>query len=269
MNQFSSAWLELREPYDQRARSDRLTRELDSRLNPNRRIRCIDLGSGTGANVRYLSKRIQTPQAWTCIEYDTTLTERLASNLRDTLHPPHQFDIQTLDVVNDWTALDLQCDVITASALLDLVSESWLRQLARTCGERKIAYGYFALSFNGELRWTPNHSLDSWIADQFRAHQRTDKGFGAAIGPDAAGVTAAAFERRGYSVLTASTPWCFGPEDRDIQSALLSGYVGAAIDMSPAKRAAIEQWAVDRSELIARGVSTHVVGHTDVFVVCR
>ena len=50
------------------------------------------------------------------------------------------------------------------------------------------------------------------------AHQRTDKGFGPALGPAAARAAVARFERVGYSVVHGASDWVFGPDDREIQT---------------------------------------------------
>jgi trans-aconitate methyltransferase len=54
---FSREWLALREPADAEARSSRLTR-LVAEVLAHDPVHALDLGTGTGANVRYLTSRL-------------------------------------------------------------------------------------------------------------------------------------------------------------------------------------------------------------------
>src|SRR5258707_11635990 len=75
--------------------------------------------------------------------------------------------------------------LVTASALLDLVSERWLRELASACRSHGAA-ALFALTYNGRSACTPVEPEDDHVRQLFNTHQRrNDKGFGIAAGPDA------------------------------------------------------------------------------------
>ena len=88
-----------------------------------------------------------------------------------------------LDLATGLDSLALDGAGITASALLDLTSAAWLDRLAERCGRAPLL---MALSFDGRLSWQPALAEDDLVRDRFLAHQRTDKGFGPALGPDAA-----------------------------------------------------------------------------------
>ncbi len=66
------------------------------------------------------------------------------------------------------------------------------------------------------------------IVAAVNAHQRTDKGFGPALGPAAAALAIARFEALGYSVVHGASDWVIGPDDRDIQTEMLTGWASAA-----------------------------------------
>ena len=57
------------------------------------------------------------------------------------------------------------------------------------------------------------------------AHQRTDKGFGPALGPSAAAAAISRFEALGYSVVQGNSDWVIGTADQEIQIELL-GWMG-------------------------------------------
>ena len=84
--------------------------------------------------------------------------------------------------------------LVSASALLDLVSESWLRVLATRCHAAGAA-ALFAVTYNGGSSCDPAEPEDEMVRELMNLHQRTDKGLGGpAAGPDAAAVTKRVFE---------------------------------------------------------------------------
>ena len=80
MSEFSSQWLALREPADHRSRNQALRQQLNqvlqnTRSNSSEPLRIIDLGSGTGSNLRGLAPHLDGDQHWTLIDYDPKLIE--------------------------------------------------------------------------------------------------------------------------------------------------------------------------------------------------
>src|SRR5262245_56207571 len=77
-----SNWLGLREPADTAARSTDLTHLIADKLPRDRTIRIVDLGTGTGSNVRYLASRLAGPQEWLVVDRDPALLAEAAAALR-------------------------------------------------------------------------------------------------------------------------------------------------------------------------------------------
>ncbi|MEA2948210.1 MAG: hypothetical protein QOI40_3540, partial [Alphaproteobacteria bacterium] len=162
-------------------------------------------------------------------------------------------------------ALDGPVDLIATSALLDLVSETWLDRLAVEIAARSIPL-YAALSYDGRIGFTPPDPLDAAIVAAVNAHQRTDKGFGPALGPAAAAFAIARFEALGYSVVHGASDWVMGPDDRDMQTQILTGWASAAHDIGGAlSRADTTAWLTRRRATVAAGCSSLFVGHVDFF----
>ena len=65
-----SNWLALREPADVVARSALLTHEIVDALGRHHPLSVLDLGAGTGSNVRYLAGRLPAPQRWLLVDRD-------------------------------------------------------------------------------------------------------------------------------------------------------------------------------------------------------
>ncbi len=174
-------------------------------------------------------------------------------------------ELLRLDLARDLERLPLGGrDLVATSALLDLVSASWLdRLLARVRGQGSAFVA--ALTYDGRIGWDPADPEDRRLRALVNRHQRTDKGFGPALGPDAAGQAAALLRSSGYRVVTAASDWQLGPSDREIQRALLDGWVAAAGDMDPTAQAWAGRWRARRLDLIDAGRSRLTVGHQDLF----
>jgi hypothetical protein len=122
---------------------------------------------------------------------------------------------------------------------------------------------YAALTYQGRATFTPAEPFDLEIVAAVNRHQRRDKGFGPALGPEAAFVAVRGFERVGYSVVTGASDWIFRPGDRDIQLEVFAGFAGAAAELDDLPADAIAAWLARRRELVAAGQSSMRVGHID------
>jgi GNAT superfamily N-acetyltransferase len=257
---FSAAWLALREPADAAARSTRLAELVGRQLRGRPGVRAVDLGTGTGSNVRYLASRLPVPQDWLLVDDDEDTIDEAAR-----LVPA-----ATVRAVNLATAFETPGDgivagrtLVTASALLDLVSEAWLSALAARCRDEG-AVVLFALTYDGGMRCEPEESDDETIRALVNRHQRRDKGFGAALGPAAADRAAECFARLGYYVEREPSPWVLTSDSAALQRQLIAGWAEAASEMAPERRSSIEAWRMRRLAHIDAGRSLITVGHADL-----
>jgi hypothetical protein len=170
MSDFDPNWLALREPVDHAARADQLieplTLALKARCHTTNVWQIADLGAGTASNFRYLAPRLPSDQIWHCYESDSALIElglgelqrwaercgfesrindqgiMLESEQRSLGVYWHQVNLQ---LISPTTLLE-GCDLVTCSALLDLVSTAWLEGIVAPMGQcAKI--GLFALTY--------------------------------------------------------------------------------------------------------------------------
>ena len=259
MSSFSAEWLALREPADAAARAAALLAPL--RLPCDRTLTIVDLATGTGANLRWLAPRLRGKQRWVVVDHETALLDTLS-----TRPAPAGVEVEpiALDLARELAAVPCSgADLVTASALLDLVSADWLRRLAERCVADRTAV-LFALTYDGRIAWEPREDRDERVRDLVNLHQRRDKGFGPALGPAAAETAASAFRAFGYELLTAASDWNLGPESGALQQALVEGWCAAASEIAPNERDALEAWRRRRGEWIERGQSRLVVGHVDI-----
>ena len=261
MSGFSADWLALREPYDRPARSAVVLDAVKAAFADRASLSVVDLACGTGSTLRALTARLPARQEWRLADNDLGLLLRAGQasipNVKITTIP--------VDLARDLeAALDGPVEFVTTSALLDLVSPAWLERFVFETAARKLPV-YAALSYDGRISLDPADRLDSKIVAAVNRHQRTDKGFGPALGPAAAAEAVGSFERLGYSLVQGRSDWVFGPDDRDIQLETVAGWAGAARDIGDLSLGDIANWLVRRREAIAAGRSSLRVGHVDFF----
>jgi len=260
MSGFSAEWLTLREPYDLNSRNPTVIDAVAAALEPLSSVRIVDLASGTGSTIRALSPFLPARQSWKLIDNDLGLLARaaaapLAKQVAATTIP--------LDLNRDLeAALDGPIDLVATSALLDLVSESWLDRLVVEIAARSMLF-YAALSYDGRTKLSPPDPLDAAIAAAVNIHQRTDKGFGPALGPAAAAFAINRFEALGYSVVHGTSDWVMGRDDFDIQAEVLDGWASAAHELGALSFADTTAWLTRRRGVVAAGLSSLSVGHVD------
>ena len=261
MSGFSAQWLALREPYDLTARNPEVLDAVLAAVADKPVIAIVDLACGTGSTFRALSPHIEARQDWRLVDNDLSLLARVPPS------SPPGIGVTAVPVDLDRdleAAFDSPADLVTTSALLDLVSEQWLNRLAVEAAVRRLPV-YAALSYNGRAELSPVHTLDRRIVDAVNRHQMRDKGFGPALGPSAAKAAVAAFERVGYTVTQGLADWNFGISDQEIQTQILVGWATAAREIAGMKTPEILDWLKRRREWIAAGQSSMRIGHIDIF----
>lgn len=261
MSSFSAAWLELREPYDRRARNSAVTDAVAAALAALPAVTIVDLACGIGSTFRALSPRIKTRQTWRLVDNDLSLLARAPQS-----SPPNvSITTAPIDLSHDLeAALDGPVDLVTTSALLDLVSGDWLERFAIEAAARRLPV-YAALNYDGRIEFLPEDGGDKAIVAAVNAHQHTDKGFGPALGPTAARAAVERFERIGYAVAQGASDWTFGPPDKNIQLEVLSGWASAASEIGGIAFDDMVDWLKRRRDLVSAGRSTIRVGHVDFF----
>lgn len=268
---FSAEWLSQREPFDSAARDEAARRlHLAARLRtvaPSAGMpwRVIDLGCGTGANLRWLAPRLGGPQQWLVADHDAALLRHWPPVLRG---PGFEAAIacQQHDLAQDLEALPWHAaDLVTASALLDLVSAGWLQRLVALAAAPRAAM-LFTLSVDGRHDWEPGDPQDTTVGRLFALHQRRDKGFGPALGAAAVPALRRLLQERGYRVFSAPSDWWLhghhGPQAAALHHALIDGMAHAACEQDPASTAAVEAWRQRRHARAATGGLR--VGHVDL-----
>ncbi len=263
MSGFSAEWLHLREPADHKARDRELAALLAKYLVGRSGLTIVDLGCGTGSNLRALAPSLPLPQRWHLIDHDPALLDAARGEIERwrAENPLSGLSIafKTADLsAGVPEALVDNCDLVTAAALFDLVSESWLDCFIAAIAERRLAF-YTVLIYDGVMRWQPPHPADDTVKAAFNAHQRRDKGFGPAAGPEAGSYLADRLLKAGYEMVTATSSWRLDASDRPLMLVLAEGIAEAARETGRVVQAEIASWLAARQHAEACEI-----GHLDI-----
>jgi hypothetical protein len=255
MSGFSSEWLALREPLDLAARNAEVEAAFLDSL-PKRPLCLLDLASGAGSTVAALSPGLDREASWQLSDYDPLLLEVAARRW------PDKVSTRRVDLARDLETLPFdEVDGITTSAFLDLVSEDFLERLV-DCVVRAGKPFLASLTYDGRTSFVPPHAFDDTLLAALNDHQRTDKGFGASLGPQAAARALDLFAAKGYRIVQGRSDWAVTPESRDFLLEFLGGWVrvGEETDLPVS---ALEAWWRDRRDRIHSAELAVTVGHLD------
>lgn len=257
MSGFEARWLELREGADHAARDPGLRQRVIDHINgSNDDAPIVDLGCGTGSTFRAL-----LPQAarwrWRLVDNDPALLAE--ADARHGAEAGIEFVAADLSSLSPDMLADAR--LVTASALFDLCSEDFVRNLAKSVG-RENAGLYAALNYDGYCVWDTPHPADAEVVAAFNMHQRTDKGFGRALGPDSGPCLKAVLQAAGFRVLMEKSPWRLDQARSELQRRFVDGMADAAAETGSVQPSTLGDWRRIRLERTETSACT--VGHWDV-----
>jgi len=249
---FSADWLALREDADRRARSATLIAAAGALLAGTRAPVVCDMGAGTGAALRAFRGHFPADTRWCLVDDDA-----------DALAWVEAPDVtaHVVDLAAEPAVWEDDCALVTATALFDLAAPVWIDRLATALARDRLPL-LACLTFDGRLELDPVHALDGPMIAAFHAHQHGDKGLGgAAAGPDAPQVLAAALRERGFDVRVEDTPWRLTRErDGALIDAVLGGWADAARQLGDPDAGDIAHWLDARLDATV----ALTVGHRDI-----
>ena len=289
---FSPDWLALREPFDRAAREassldlQALVASVAGATGPGTPYRVLDLGCGTGANLRALAPQLRGHQRWHLVDHDARLLAALPRVMNDwaqthRLKTPTPTSSDSLcfegpdwRVELSWQKADLLQDLdtlpfdgsqlVTSSALLDLVSASWLAALLTKVHEAGAAL-LCTLTVDGRIEWQPAMPTDAQMSKLFAAHQHRDKGFGGpALGADAVPRAVERLVALGYRCVQGGSDWQMAAASGGARmiERMVDGFADAALEQDPGARDLVLTWRLQRLVQLPR--SSLQVGHTDL-----
>jgi hypothetical protein len=248
----SPEWLLMRESADAAARSAELVERLRPRLAEAGPLLIHDLGGGSGAMGRWLAPRLPVQQHWVVHDRDADLLELAVA----TGHAAVTVEARRSDITR-LTPNDLGgAGLITASALLDLLTAEGLARMLRVCARRPML---LTLTVVGRVILNPPDPLDARIGAAFNAHQRR----AGRLGPHA---VATAVKELGGEVLVRPSPWRLDAAHADLTTEWFGGWIAAACEQEPALATEAGAYRERRLAQAAAGELAVTVDHADLLV---
>ena len=271
---FSPDWLALREPADHAARAPQIAEKVFAHFAGRTSMTIMDFGCGTGSNLRAMAPHLPRQQRWKLIDWDETLLRSARLRLsawadaaredKGALHLRKGdreiiVETQKADLAHHPGRLLEGIDLLTATAFFDLVSPQWMDGLCDDLRAYQLPL-YAILTYDGREIWSPPHKADAAILSAFHAHQKSNKGFGVAAGPDAASHLAQALTQRGFHVEQGSSPWLL--QQGELLKQLAQGAARAVRETGRVPIDEISAWQIARES-----AATCEIGHMDLFAV--
>ena len=263
----SSDWLALREPADATARARDLVQRLGGELPAAECLPVHDLGAGSGSMGRWLAPLLPGRQHWILHDRDADLLKRAtacppgpAADGAEVTVEARRSDIIALKP-GDLAGANL----VTASALLDMLTEHELAELVTVCAGPGCPI-LITLSVVGRVVMTAADPLDERVTAAFNAHQRRGTERGRLLGPDAVQRAADQFGRRGAEVVLRPSPWGLGASHPGLTVEWFNGWVRAAGEQQPELAAELGGYTERRLAQANEGRLSVIVDHADLLV---
>jgi SAM-dependent methyltransferase len=260
-------WLSLREPADSAARARDLVEYLLRKLPATGHWVIHDLGCGTGAMGRWLAPQLPGPQHWVAHDRDRDLLQVAAADLPGSAADGAAVTVEAKhsDITRLYPGDLAGANLITASALLDLLTQEELAGLVAVCAGAACPL-LLTLSVVGRVGLTPADPLDRRVAAAFDAHQRRVTERGRLLGPDAVALAAEEFVRLGDEVLVRPSPWRLGGSEAELAARWFSGWMRAACEQRVELTAQTDVYARRRMAQATAGQLAVTLDHADLLV---
>ncbi len=282
---FDTDWLRLRFPFDEAARNREVEAACLRWLGNRSPLTILDLGAGLGANCVHLGPRIRGDQRWLLLDHDERvpaagfewMAERLSAAGYEGAwdgrqgwwaDAGHRLEVAyvtaPLDRLMETVSLS-EVDLVTANALLDLLSWKQCEALAGMLADFRLpllaTINYASMSFE------PMGTADLPITGLYEQHMTREQAGGARLGKQAVSLLEELLEQRGYRTLRKPANWVVGPDQPEMQGALLAFMERALAEMElmPGMVAQWEAWLELRRAEMARGALTIRVRHFDLW----
>ncbi len=285
-NKFSKSWINMRMGYDHDARSDILLKYLRKNEN-NSDLELIDLCCGSGSFLIWSIKNNLLFKKSILVDYDIKLLKSIKSNLRR--YTPNNYTIKSnsnnMNLVlekdksfisstfikksncNKFHYKTKKFHIISYSAVLDLMSKSSIIEALNRANNMNVIY--FSLCFNGIVKWTPTNTFDKYILSFFNNHQRSDKGFGHALGSQSIEFVRKRATKQNMKIITKNSPWIIfnnSQKDKNFMIRYLLDVKKALFHMEGVDRDILRKWYKDKKYDVENKAIKLYIGHQDLLL---
>ena len=128
---------------------------------------------------------------------------------------------------------------------------------------------FYSLCFDGKVKWLPSHHFDKYILSLFNNHQKTDKGFGKALGYQAIDYLTMKAKKLGYRVTEKESAWKIvnsHEKDKNFMRRYILDIKKALYHMEGIDRSMLSEWYLSKKESIGQKKLKLCVGHKDILI---
>ncbi len=273
---FSPDWLALREGADHAARAPAVAQKVFAHFAAHEQVTIVDFGCGTGSNLRAMAQHLPTRQTWRLVDWDENLLAAARTRLIAWADRTKEaqgvltlikggceivLELRQADLAKNFESVLDGADLLTATAFFDLVSGGWMDALSAALARRRLPL-YAILTYDGREDWQPAHAADAAVLAAFHAHQKSDKGFGVAAGPDAAAYLAQTLAHHGFVLTQGESPWRLS--SGELLRQLAQGAASAVAETGLVGAQDVAVWREARVQ-----AASCSIGHIDLFAVPR
>ena len=184
MHEFENSWLFQREKIDNISKSKLIIKKINNFFKIEQDVKLMDLGTGTGSNFRFLSKKIvQKKQNWTLIDISKK-SLLAAKNHIQINNKIINVSIVNKNLIKNINKVDFKkFDIVTGSAFLDIMPFEWFKKFYQENKKTKVVY--FAINYDGFFQFYPKQKYDKEMLIMFNDDQKSIKHKNdRAVGPD-------------------------------------------------------------------------------------
>lgn len=271
MEKFTIQWLDAREPEDLASRCKSIIRTIDRHFCGFEQLNILDIGCGTGSTMRAVLPYLTSVQHWNFVDHNSELLDLARHrNTKFIDNTPHTMKFQQQNLAENYDYICEKKHIVTASALLDLVSKDWLHGLVGKLNECSCSF-YGAHTVSGMIEIVPGNKMDDEIFAAFHLHHQTDKGFGPALGQDANHCAKSAFENQGYVTHVSRYQWgtqnILTENRRDLYPQFVTGIADAVMETGLVNIANLQEWQSDRLSSFLNGIGEIRVVQEDLLAI--
>ena len=261
MHEFENNWLFEREKIDNLSKSKFIIKKINNFLSTYNEVNIMDLGTGTGSNFRYLTKKIKLKkQSWTLIDISKeslieAKTDIYKNYTLDKISIINQNVINNIDKIN-FKNFDLVC----GSAFLDIMPFHWFKSFYKQNINTKLIY--FSINYDGYFKFYPFHKDDKAVLNLFNADQQSIKHKNdLAVGPDCSKIIEKQFKKT-HKIYSYKSTWSV-KNNKKFQSMFLN-FCSNVLNKN---KKDFTSWLTFRNENIMNNKSKLIVNNKDFLAI--
>jgi len=279
---FTGTWLAMRESYDISSRNKNLTKFIKKSDS------ILDIGSGTGAFSRWCLDNNIFFDSMMLLDHDQRLlnnsykitsqfckgkqliSEKISNTEYKVKDPINEFTFKFKTLHKDLSlAFNLinSFDVLSMSALIDLLSINYLNKLFKNIEHDKVII--MTLCFNGQIYWNKKNSHDKYIVNEFNREQQSINGGNLSLGCESVSKVKQLSKKKKYKFSIYDSSWKLSSnsnDDKYFHQKYLETIYKPLKKNNKIDRKLLDQWFISKIKLINNGSLETKVGHNDIII---